>query len=80
MRWLCVVWIVGCLGVPAVAAADAVDPCPPGFDPSHTGCHFDPEPEDLGVCGACGCALVGLGIGGAVLFVRRDRAKGRREG
>ncbi|MFO0684477.1 MAG: hypothetical protein U0234_20655 [Sandaracinus sp.] len=80
MRWLFFALACSALGTPALAAADAVDPCPPGFDPSHSGCHFDPEPEDFGVCGACGCALVGIGLGGAAIFLRRDRAKGRREG
>lgn len=80
MRALSFVLALAALAVPAVAAADVVDPCPPGFQSSHSGCRFDPEPEDFGVCGACGCALVGLGIGGAALFLRRDRAKGRREG
>lgn len=65
---------------PRVARADAVDPCPPGFSPSHSGCHFRPQVEDLGVCGACACLLVGVGVVAGGLVVARGREKGRREG
>jgi hypothetical protein len=68
------------LALPGVARADVVDPCPPGFSPSHSGCHFHPQVEDLGVCGACACVLIGAGALASGLLVRRGREKGRREG
>jgi len=62
------------------ARADAVDLCPPGFQPSHSGCHFGPGPEDLGLCGGCACVIVGLGTFSALLIWRKSPASGPREG
>ena len=65
----------------AIARADMVDPCPPGFRESHTGCHFGPTTDDLGPCAACSCLLAGVGgIAAALVIGRRGREKGRREG
>lgn len=66
--------------LPAPVRADAVDPCPPGFQPSHSGCHFGPSEEDFLLCGGCACVIVGLGSVSALLLLRRTRASGPREG
>lgn len=80
VRALCVLF--GVFGVLAVAPAraDVVSPCPPGFSPSHSGCRFDPGPSDLGLCGACACTFVVLGLAGAAFAYRAGRARGPREG
>ena len=68
------------LGLAAPALADVVDACPPGFQPSHGGCHFGPTAQDLYLCGGCVCVLAGLGVVSALLLLRRSRASGPREG
>lgn len=88
LRTLPALRIVMCLGVlwlaclhTSAARADAVDPCPPGFQPSHSGCHFGPSEDDFLLCGACACVIVGLGsVSAVLLFLRKGRATGSREG
>lgn len=64
-----------------LARADAVDACPPGFQPSHSGCHFGPNEEDFLLCGGCACVIVGLGtVSALLLFLRKGRESGPREG
>ena len=68
------------VALPSPAHADAVDPCPPGFQPSHSGCHFGPSEDDFLLCGGCSCVIVGLGAVSALLVFARTRASGPREG
>jgi hypothetical protein len=68
------------VALPSPARADAVDPCPPGFQPSHSGCHFGPTTDDFLLCGGCSCVIVGLGAVSALLVFARTRASGPREG
>lgn len=51
--------------------ADAVSPCPPGFNPSHHGCRFNPS-EALVAGGLLGLAAVIA----AVIVVLRKKDKG----
>jgi hypothetical protein len=64
---------------PARALADAVDACPPGFQPSHSGCQFDPGIGDVIVCAAC-CGGIVLGAALiAILVIRSKRENSSRE-
>jgi hypothetical protein len=82
MRWLVLVAAptVAWLAVATPVLADAVDPCPPGFRPSHAGCRFDPRPSDLLVCAGCGAGFLVLGPVGAALAMRQGRSRGPGEG
>lgn len=68
------------VAAPSIARADVVDPCPPGFDPSHSGCRFDPEVEDLAPL-ACCCAAIAVlaGAGIAIGWAARRAGSGSRE-
>ncbi|MBN8611273.1 MAG: hypothetical protein J0L92_11840 [Deltaproteobacteria bacterium] len=81
-RWLASIGLVTLVMLyTSTSRADAVDPCPPGFQPSHSGCHFGPNEDDLVLCGGCSCVIVGLGAVSAILlFARKGRATGPREG
>ncbi|MBX7195584.1 MAG: hypothetical protein K1X94_26240 [Sandaracinaceae bacterium] len=69
------------LGPATLVRADAVDPCPPGFQPSHSGCHFGPSEDDLFLCSGCSCVFIGFGSLAALLvFLRKKRESGPREG
>ncbi|MGE0786090.1 MAG: hypothetical protein AB7S26_10405 [Sandaracinaceae bacterium] len=63
---------LGLAVVPALARADAVGPCPPGFDASHAGCH----PEWPAIGGMALCLFFGLMLGaGLVVFLSRKSTK-----
>lgn len=66
------------LGVfPAAALADVVGPCPPLFDASHRGCHFEPSRTELFVLG--GVALFALLVTVVLLAFSSARKKGPPE-
>ena len=78
-RLIFAAWAVGTAVWPAVALADAVGPCPPGFEASHSGCHFAPGATEIV---ACACCAAGLAAGAAVVVVlvlRGRKQKGPRE-
>ncbi len=73
--------IGGWFGGASLARADVVGPCPPGFQASHSGCRFGPNEDDFMLCGGCGCVIIGLGtLSALLLFLRKGRASGPREG
>jgi hypothetical protein len=82
-RWLASLGLVTLVMIlsPSTSRADAVDSCPPGFQPSHSGCHFGPSDDDLFLCGGCSCVMIGLGsLSALLLLMRKGRSSGHREG
>ena len=62
------------LFLPRAARADVVGPCPPMFDPSHSGCHFDPSRTEILVASGIAFVLIAVVVGVIVAAGgKRDR-------
>jgi hypothetical protein len=62
------------LVLPAQALADVVGPCPPLFDPSHRGCHFQPSRTELFVVGG----VLLFAVAAAIALLAWANAKERK--
>lgn len=67
--------LLASLALATAARADVVDACPPGFDASHSGCDFDPEPGEMLACSICALMAAGLAAGGALLVAKKRRSR-----